>query len=293
MIQLDKLTYSYSRGHVAIDGVTASVAPGIHLLLGENGAGKTTLLRLMAGLLFPSSGHCLIDGSVITSREPSALKKVFFLPDSTELPTKTIRRFADAHSRFYPTFSQENFEENLREFNLNGHETFNNLSLGLRHKTLLAYVIALGVDVLLLDEPANGLDITSKKALRHILARCTGPEQTVIISTHTVSDLRELYDGVLVLSGGKLLLAKPSWEISEKISCTASPIPPYDHIFMEQGAGLFHSIVENETGEPSDLNYALLYSALMSKSRDRLLEVINRELPADDEPEITSPNDSE
>ncbi len=44
---------------------------------------------------------------------------------------------------------------------------------------------------------------------------------------------------------------------------------------MEQGAGLFHSIIENETGEPTDLNYALLYSALMSKSRDRLLEIIN------------------
>ncbi len=259
MIELNNLTYAYRRGFVAIDDVTASVSPGIHLLLGENGAGKTTLLRLMAGLLFPSSG----------------MKTVFMLPDTTELPTKTIRGFAEIHSRFYPTFSQENFEENLREFNLDGNENYNQLSLGLRHKTLLAYVVALGVDLLLLDEPANGLDITSKKALRHILARCTGPEQTVIISTHTVSDLRELYDGVLVLSKGKLLLARPTWEISERISCVASPIPPFDHIFMEQGAGLFHSIIENETGEPTDLNYALLYSALMSKSRDRLLEIIN------------------
>ncbi len=275
MIELNNLTYAYRRGFVAIDDVTASVSPGIHLLLGENGAGKTTLLRLMAGLLFPSSGECLIDGAPVSSREPSVMKTVFMLPDTTELPTKTIRGFAEIHSRFYPTFSQENFEENLREFNLDGNENYNQLSLGLRHKTLLAYVVALGVDLLLLDEPANGLDITSKKALRHILARCTGPEQTVIISTHTVSDLRELYDGVLVLSKGKLLLARPTWEISERISCVASPIPPFDHIFMEQGAGLFHSIIENETGEPTDLNYALLYSALMSKSRDRLLEIIN------------------
>ena len=275
MIELKNLTYAYSRGFVAIDDVTASVSPGIHLLLGENGAGKTTLLRLMAGLLFPSSGECLIDGAAVTSREPSVMKTVFMLPDTTELPTKTIRLFAEIHSRFYPTFSQKKLEENLREFNLDGNENYNQLSLGLRHKTLLAYVVALGVDLLLLDEPANGLDITSKKALRHILARCTGPEQTVIISTHTVSDLRELYDGVLVLSKGRLLLARPSWEISERISCVASPIPPFNHIFMEQGAGLFHSIIENETGEPTDINYALLYSALMSKSRDRLLEIIN------------------
>lgn len=277
MIELDHLSYSYRRGFVAIDDVTATVSPGIHLLLGENGAGKTTLLRLMAGLLFPSSGKCLIDGTDMTSREPSALRKVFMLPDTMEIPTSTIRKFAGVHSRFYPTFSHEDFEENLKEFALTGNENFNQLSLGLRHKTLLAYIIALRTDLLLLDEPANGLDITSKKALRHILARCTSPEQTVIISTHTVSDLRELYDGVLVLSHGHLLLAKASWEISEKISFIATPIPPYEHLFMEQGAGLFHSIVINENGEPSDLNYGLLYSALMSPERDRLLDIINSE----------------
>ena len=127
MIELNNLTYAYRRGFVAIDDVTASVSPGIHLLLGENGAGKTTLLRLMAGLLFPSSGECLIDGSPVSSREPSVMKTVFMLPDTTELPTKTIRGFAEIHSRFYPTFSQENFEENLREFNLDGNENYNQL----------------------------------------------------------------------------------------------------------------------------------------------------------------------
>lgn len=275
MIEYRNLSYGYRRGFIAINDVTADVAPGIHLLLGENGAGKTTLLRLTAGLLFPTGGTCEIDGFSVASREPSVLKRVFMLPDSVEIPTRCIRDFADAHSRFYPTYSKENFEENLAEFQLTGNETFTQLSLGLKHKTLLAYVIALGVDVLLLDEPANGLDITSKKALRHTLARCVGPDQTVIISTHTVADLRELYDGVIVLSRGQLLLSRPTWEIAEKISCVATTIPPYEPLFMEQGAGVFMSIIPNETGEPSDLNYGLRYSALMSPARDRVLEIIN------------------
>lgn len=265
MIEYRNLSYGYRRGFIAINDVTADVAPGIHLLLGENGAGKTTLLRLTAGLLFPTGGTCEIDGFSVASREPSVLKRVFMLPDSVEIPTRCIRDFADAHSRFYPTYSKENFEENLAEFQLTGNETFTQLSLGLKHKTLLAYVIALGVDVLLLDEPANGLDITSKKALRHTLARCVGPDQTVIISTHTVADLRELYDGVIVLSRGQLLLSRPTWEIAEKISCVATTIPPYEPLFMEQGAGVFMSIIPNETGEPSDLNYGLLYSALIDR----------------------------
>lgn len=275
MIELKNLTYCYRRGFVAINDVTTTVMPGIHLLLGENGAGKTTLLRLMAGLLIPTSGSCEIGDCDMRSRQPSAKKLVFMLPDTMEIPTRSIREFTKIHSRFYPTFSQEVFEENLREFELSGDENFLQLSLGLRHKTLLAYAVALCVDVLLLDEPANGLDITSKKALRHILARATSPEQTVIISTHTISDLRELYDGVIVLSRGKLLLSKQTWEISERISCVSTAIPPYENIFMEQGPGVFHSIVVNESGEPTDLNYGLLYSALMSDARERLLETIN------------------
>lgn len=275
MIEIDHLTYAYRRGFTAINDATASIAPGIHLLLGENGAGKTTLLRLIAGLLFPTVGTVRVNDSLTTDRRPSTLKKVFMLPDAIEIPAQTIREFAGMHSRFYPTFSQETFDQNLQDFHLTGHEVFPQLSLGLRHKSLLAYVIALGVDVLLLDEPANGLDIDSKKALRNMLARCTSPEQTVIVSTHTVSDLRELYDGLIVLSRGKLLIARPTWEIAERISCVNSPLPPAEAIFTEQGPGVFLSIVPNAEEEAGDLNYPLLYSALMSPARDILLHKIN------------------
>lgn len=275
MIEFSNLTYDYSRGHSALRNVSAVVAPGIHLLLGENGAGKTTLLRIMAGLLTPTEGSCTVDGVPCGLREPSMRKRVFMMTDTVDLPTGTIRKFAAIHSRFYPTFSQETFEENLREFELDGNEVYTTLSLGLRHKSLLAYVTALGVDVLLLDEPANGLDITSKKTLRRVLARTTSEEQTVIISTHNITDLRELYDGVIVLSRGNLLLSRPTWEIAERISCVNSVIPMVNPLYSEQGPGVFMSIVANTSGESTDLNYGLLYSALLSPARDRVLEAIN------------------
>ena len=74
MIELKNVTYAYRRGFVALDKVTADVPSGIHLLLGENGAGKTTLLRLIAGLIIPTEGCCLVDGATMTRREPSTLK---------------------------------------------------------------------------------------------------------------------------------------------------------------------------------------------------------------------------
>lgn len=276
MIRFEDLTYSYRPGLTAIDNLTAEIQPGIHLLLGENGAGKTTLLRLAAGILTPSAGKTEIDGMDVNKRQPSIIRKVFMLPDSMEIPTKSIRAFAKIHSTFYPSFSHEIFVQNLLEFGLSGDESFSQLSLGLRHKSLLAYALALGVDVLLLDEPANGLDISSKKALRNVLARCTGDNQTVIVSTHTVSDLRELYDGVIILSHGRLLVARQTWQIIERISCINSAIPPANALFTEQGPGTFLSIVPNTGDYGSDLNYALLYSALTSPARDSILETINQ-----------------
>lgn len=276
MISLSDLSYQYHNAYAALDNISASIGPGIHLLLGENGAGKTTLLRLLAGLLTPSSGTCTIDSEPSDCREPSLLKRIFFMPDTMEIPTRSIKGFCNCHSRFYDGFSYECFEENLKDFGLTGDETFSQLSLGLRHKSLLAYVVALGVDILLLDEPANGLDIMSKKTLRKILARSITESQTVIISTHTITDLRELYDGILVLSHGHLLLASPTWEISQKIACTTSAIPNPEALYVEQGPGVFYSLCVNPTGEPSDIYYGLLYSSLMSPRSQEVLDAINR-----------------
>ena len=275
MVELNHITYSYYRGVIAIDNASAVVSPGIHLLLGENGAGKTTLLRLMAGLLLPQSGECLIEGENVADRLPSTLRRVFMLPDTIELPTRTINQFAKIHSGFYPNFSPEILSENLSEFGFTGNEDFAKMSLGMRHKAIVAYAIALRPEVLLLDEPANGLDITSKKVLRSMLARCTGDDQTVIISTHTVSDLKELYDGLIVMSKGKILVCRPTWEIMERIACIDTPIPPLEHLFMEQSLGMFHSLIVNTEGLTTDLNYHLLYSALMSPARDQILGIIN------------------
>lgn len=276
MIELKNVTFSYYRDTVAIDDVSAVVSPGIHLLLGENGAGKTTLLRLLAGLLIPWKGVCEIDGDNISQRQPSTLSRSFFLPTDIDIPAKSINKFAKIHGKLYPNFNEESLHENLAEFGMTGDEDYYSMSFGMRHKAIVAYSISLHTDLLLLDEPANGLDIMSKKSLRTMLARNTDDNQTVIVSTHTVSDLRELYDGLIVLSHGKLLVCRPTWEISERIACVNTTIPPVEKLFMEQSLGLFHSLIINDEGLSTDLNYHLLYSALMSPQRDNVLEIINK-----------------
>lgn len=169
MIVLNNLTYRYRKGAEALTDVSASIGPGIHLLLGENGAGKTTLLHVMAGLLYPSSGECLIDGEDASRRLPSELSRMFFLGDNMPFPAKTINEMSRIHAVFYPGFDPVQLQENLKSFGLTGDEPIAKMSLGNRHKSQVAYALALRTDILLLDEPANGLDISAKQALQSML----------------------------------------------------------------------------------------------------------------------------
>lgn len=275
MIELNHLTYSYNKRSEAVVDVTASIEPGLQLLLGENGAGKTTLLHLMAGLLYPTAGQVLIDGENPARRDPETLRRIFLLTEDMRFPADTINDFAAVHSTFYPRFSNDRFNQNLADLGLTGNEKLDDQSLGNRKKAHLAYALALGVDMLLLDEPTNGLDITSRKVLRHMLARSMDDNSTIIIATHSVADLDSLFDGVIVLNHAHLTLAMPSWQIVERLSFIDSPIPAVSPIYEEQETGVFHSIIINTSGEMTDVSYPLLYSALLSPARDYLLNQLN------------------
>lgn len=278
MITLDNVTFSYKNsGKSALTKMSAQVDKGIHLLLGENGAGKTTLLHVMAGLLKPQEGFCSIDGEVMSARSPRAMAGVFFLPEDMQFGAKTINDFAKIHSPFYPTFSAEMLAENLKEFGLTGDEQLKSLSLGNRKKTNIAYALALRTSVLLLDEPANGLDIDSKKALQTILARCISEEQTVIISTHTVWDLQNLFEGVIVLHGSNLVLAMPMWQITERIAFVDDAVCPDNALYREQDVAGFHAIVANTEGVETNVNFTLLYTALRSEKASTILKELRIE----------------
>lgn len=275
-IDLDGLTFGYDRHSTAIDDISAGIGPGIHLLLGENGAGKTTLLHLIDGLLYPRSGECLIDRTPTKFRLPSILSKVAFLADNMGFPAATINATARCHSRFYPNFDPELLAANLQRFGLTGDEKLKKLSLGNRHKSQLAYFIALRPSILLLAELANGLDIESRQELQRMLAESVDEEQTVIVSTHTFSDLQNLYDSVIILSHGRLRLAASIERILNRVAFVSSTVPhPDTMIYFEPRLGRTHGIVRVEDADTAtDIDYALLYNAVKSAHGDRLIQII-------------------
>ena len=274
MIDIKNLSFNYNKGYKALDNINANLGTGVHLLLGENGAGKTTLLHVIAGLLFAKEGSCSIDGNDISLRNPSDMSKVFFMPEDITFPAKSINDFAKIHSPFYPTFSEELFRQNLDIFHLTGDEPFSSLSLGNRKKANLAYVMALGSDVLLLDEPTNGLDINAKKELLKIMVGSLREDQTVIVSTHTVWDLKNLFESVMMLRRGNLLLSMTTEELGSKLSFMASTAPSPNALYIEQDMNGFRWIEKNIDGNETEINFSLIYSALMSNAAQNVLDAL-------------------
>lgn len=276
MIAINNLSYCYPRmSSAAIGDANATIGTGIHLLLGENGAGKTTLLHLIAGLLTPTEGRIKIDGESPSMRTPGLMSKIFFMGEEDVIPTTTIRELVDTHARFFPDFSIELLNDALNLFGLTGNETFRSLSLGNRRKSLLAYAFSLRTKVLLLDEPANGLDITAKQVLQQLFASYITEEQTVIISTHTTSDFEYLFDGVIAISRGRLLMSIPTWQLSEHLSFTSNLLPPPQPLYIEQRFGLFRAIIPTEGEADGKVDFTLLYNALLSPARENIINYIN------------------
>lgn len=278
MIKLKNLSFAYRKGVVTLDDVTTSFQPGIHLLLGENGAGKTTLLEVIAGLLRPQSGECTINGHNVALRSPEVMREVFFLGDNMTFPAKNIRDMVSCHACFYPGFDEGLLNDNLTAFGIDARTPLVKMSLGMRRKAQLAYALSLGTDVLLLDEPANGLDIKAKQTLANIMASSIGMEQTVIVSTHTVQDLENLFDGVSLISGGRILFNTSMDRIASSLAFTASMRPLPGALYCEMRTGLYRAVVEmsgdyaEADGKP---DLTMLYNAAFSPARDRIIQLLN------------------
>lgn len=277
MIELNDITYYYGAGgRPALSGVTATVGSGLYLLAGENGAGKTTLLRVIGGLLRPVRGCCRVDGRDSSAGDPLLQSRMLLLEERMFFPGRTIRKFASIHSPFYPRFSQEKFNANLRAFGLTGNEPLKSLSSGNLKKSQLAYVLALGVELLLLDEPGNALDIEGRETMKKMLLETLDEGNTVIVSTHTLGDLENLFDGALMMRDSRLLFAGREDEIAERLTFDYASLPDPVAIFSTALAGRFLNIYPAGPGEETRVDWRALYLALHSDRSSDILSQLKK-----------------
>lgn len=213
----------------------------------------------------PQNGKCSIDGRNTAERQSGALNRYFFLPEEMQMPTESIVSFAARHSVFYPHFNQEEFELNLEELKIDRKQKLSSISYGQQKKAMLAYAFALHTPYTLLDEPTNGLDITSRQALKRIISRSMDDESTLLISTHQAHDFENLLDHLIILGKGEILLNRSLDEISNRLLFARTDILPEERIYSEENLSGYFSIIPNEDGEENTPDIELLYKAVLQQ----------------------------
>jgi sodium transport system ATP-binding protein len=212
MIQADSLRKSFA-GRPAVDGLTFAAADGaITGLVGPNGSGKTTTLRLITGLLRPESGHVQIDSGIDPAQDPmGARRRIGALTDGLgNYPRLTTRE----HLRYFgelrgmPAVELEGRIRLLLDL-FDMHEIADRraqgFSQGERMKLALARAVINDPPNIILDEPANGLDVASARALRTLLERFRDAGKCVLLSSHLMAEVSAVCDSVVVVARGKVV----------------------------------------------------------------------------------------
>lgn len=182
-LTIDSLNFEYT-GRVLFRGFAMHAGQGITWLRGENGAGKTTLMKLIAGAMAPHHGSIAISG-VDQAAQPLAYRRQCFYcgGDTPQLPWLTVREMLDLHMALYPGADAALLDEELRAMRLLPvlEQPVSALSLGQHKKMQLALAFALPVQVLLIDEPFNGLDAA---AMEYVRGRLAARKGVVVLTSH-------------------------------------------------------------------------------------------------------------
>jgi ABC-2 type transport system ATP-binding protein len=194
----------------AIENVNLSVHKGsIYGLLGSNGAGKTTLLKLLAGIYQPDRGTVTLEEQTVF--ENTVLKnRLFFIPDYPYFFSHyTIKYMGQFYKDIYSNWNEERFTQLTKAFGIDPNKKLHKYSKGLQRQA--AFILALSTmpEVLILDEPMDGLDPVVRKNIKSLLIEDVAErEMTVLISSHNLREVEDICDYVGILHKGKMLIQK-------------------------------------------------------------------------------------
>ncbi|WP_375492279.1 ABC transporter ATP-binding protein [uncultured Jatrophihabitans sp.] len=206
-VVVDDLTKVFGGQVRAVDRLSFTVEPGsVTGFLGPNGAGKTTTLRMVLGLVAPTSGRATIDGQVYKHLPTPTNAVGAALESSSFHPARTARN----HLRIMCTVAglpDQRADQVLELVGLGdaARRKVRGYSLGMRQRLGLAQALLGDPRVLILDEPANGLDPDGIRWLRGLLRHLAGEGRTVLVSSHQLNEVQEIADRVVILNRGQLV----------------------------------------------------------------------------------------
>jgi ABC-2 type transport system ATP-binding protein len=211
MIRIEHVTRQYA-DFKAVDDVSIAIDSGeIVGLLGHNGAGKTTIMKMITGFLEPTAGTITINGKEIGADRRAVQKEIGYLPENCPVyPEMTVVEYLDYMASLHgiseekraPLIATALVRTDLKE---KAFQLISTLSRGYRQRTGVAQAILHEPDILILDEPTNGLDPTQIQHMRTLITELA-QSSTVIVSTHVLQEVQAICDRVIILKNGKKAL---------------------------------------------------------------------------------------
>jgi len=280
-MQVELLCFEYP-GTRALDDVSCSIAENsITALVGPNGAGKSTLMRCMAALSTPLSGHIYLGEKDITLDAREAHRHIGYLSDFfglyEELTVKQCIAFHAAAHGAATTAIEQMTNQAAERLGLADRmqQKASELSRGLRQRLAIAQAIVHEPKLLLLDEPASGLDPEARHALATLFRELRSQGMTLVVSSHILAELDEYSTHMLMMKGGKIVSQDVIGEVDEN-TCDIRLVLSENHMNLHQMLSAIAGVTILE-GDEHQLLFR--FSSSLSKQHDLLKHFISQGLP--------------
>ena len=239
MIEIKELKKSFG-GFQALDGLSLTVPTGsVYGLVGPNGAGKTTAIKHLTGVYRQDGGEVLLDGEPVFEN-PKAKQKIAYIPDEIYFfPQAGIKDMAAFYKGVYPKFSEDRYRKLGEAFGLDEKAPIKRFSRGMQKQAAFRLAMSLMPEVLVLDEPVDGLDPVMRRQIwTLLLADVAERGMTVLVSSHNLRELEDVCDHVGIIHAGKALVERSLSELQDNMVKVQLVLPEGGE--LPQGLNLLH-----------------------------------------------------
>lgn len=255
-------------GFRALDDMSMTVPTGaVYGLVGPNGAGKSTIIRHLTGIYRQDAGEITIDGAPVFEN-PEVKSRFAYIPDDIfYYANASIREMMDFYRSIYPHFDAERFKKLADVFGLDPKRQMRRLSKGMQKQAAFWIAVSLRPEILILDEPVDGLDpVMRRRIWSIIMADVAENGTTVLVSSHNLRELEDVCDSVGIMNKGKIMIERSLNELQENIVKIQLALP--DGESLPEGLDILH---KSNTGR--------LQSLIMHGTQEELTEKLQSAHP--------------